>query len=563
MSTFTRSFLQYTAAIAVPFPQGEPLTARVRYDRTEDYPVVIELPTSDAEVCDALLERLCTVGGNPASEVGTGDTSPDTLTLFLVAVEDPQDEAHRAVCRDARERLASRSEELSGVVAEVCELRDALTEREADVDRQRDELALVREDVRRVSLARTALVKDCEKATDELRHLRADLEARDASCARLQADCDTLRAELTEFRAGDNRSVAELSRVIEAQKADLVRYETESAAQTEALDALRVRLVTAEEAVSRTTNADEAVAVGIQRFKVAELQRAQAQKDLADVQGILSADRLKHAEELKVAAAEATRLRDQLRGAGVALQSAADTAAEKVAAEREARTLAEDTVAALRRELADTIAARAVAESDLVRTVKERDDLTTAMQDRLRAAELDLRDAARFDTAPPSVAEDAPPRGPNLTVLHDPTDDEESARLARHAALSTGEVRSPGGVVCEDSHGGAPVINPLSPPVETSEAAQESPLTPAAAVPGVTLHGLPDEVSAATKATLTGLRYFKDTVGVLMQERPTWTRLDLIAWILRHREEYAVLRRLPADMVQGRVENLAESYNIR
>lgn len=599
MPTIQRTFSQFVATVVIPFEDGDAIPARVRYARDADYPLTLDIPVGNEGTCDALLERLCSVGSAaPVAGAETRDVSPDLLTLFLAAVDDPKDDAHREACREARESLQSRSDELSGVVAEVFRLRQQAAHSARMETVAREETTAVRDLL--VQADANALRARTEHR-DAMARLRETVEA---DVAQQREELARLRAEHADLQDVHSRMTADLTRTIDTHKSEVERLHTllaerehENAVQVEELDALRARLADAVEKGNRVTNADEAVKTSMDRVKLAELQRAQAQKDLADVQGILSADRLKHAEELKASAAEASRLRDQLRGAGVALQSAADTAAEKVAAEREARTLAEDTVAALRRELADTIAARAVAESDLARTVKERDDLALALQDRLRAAELDLRDAARFDapatvpTVTPAPVE--PPRGPDLTVMRDPTDEEEAARLARHAALSSGragtpavawgawsyetaprtgklcsvcrspQVQSPGGDICENGHGGAPGVDPQAPTVDTPTVAQDSPLTPTAEVPGAEpLRGLPDALSKAEADAMASARYFKDIIAALKQARPAWTRDDITAWVLRHREEYPVLRRLPADMVPARVANLAESYGI-
>jgi len=573
----------YVAEVSVPMP-GSSVLARVRFGRKEDYPLTIQFPVDDDALCNVILDRLCTLGGASVQDTPPGgvDTLPDTLTMFLAAVDASGDATHDEVRLDALEALEPRSEALAAVVRDMRDLRRRLAQAEAQVKVTEEDLRerLVRYDVNATRVS--------ERHREEVATLTADVSRRRGELATLRASLRNCEAELLSYRSGESASVAELSAVVEKQRADLARYERESAALTEELDALRVRLATAEDAAARVTNADEAVATATQRFKLAEVQRAQAQKDLSDVQAVLSADRLKHAEELKVASADVSRLRDQLRGAGVALQTASDTAAEILATEREARSLAEDTVAALRRELADTIAARALAESELVRVTKERDDLTTAMQDRLRAAELDLRDAARFEGPSSPSVHDAPPRGPDLTVMHDPTDEEEAARLARHAGLSAApvapeawsydtaerigtlcavcsspQVMFPGGETCENGHGGAPGIDPLAPPEEAPAVAQDSPLTPSTTPPVVTVRGLPDKLSDAVHATLIASRYFKDIVVALHQDRPEWTRADITDWVVRHRDEYPVLRRLPAEMVAGRVGNLAESFGIR
>lgn len=83
----------------------------------------------------------------------------------------------------------------------------------------------------------------------------------------------------------------------------------------------------------------------------------------------------------------------------------------------------------------------------------------------------------------------------------------------------------------------------------------EAPIAPAAAAapaPAPAAPALADDDLEAVEL-VRGCKFFKDTVKVLLDRHPDWTTTQLLAWCVAHREEVAVIGRIPPPTLSERL----------
>jgi hypothetical protein len=515
---------------------------------------------------------------------------PTRLTLTIEGVLPAEVDTYLAVLTGELPYAAH-----AGAVAEsaqTAQLRRAAEASDAEVTRIREELAAAKQEAAELSAkvdrAVYELGLDSETITgltEDLRATRMTVEARGAECLRLTAEVQAMKDAPS---AGPAADVSQVERDRDAYKAQAEHAATEAERAAEArvsreselgakLEALAAKLTAAQSALglksAETINAENALAneraesnanlqraaddtlaaamraEAAQREASALAARVQALEAEAAVRETSTAHRpAAVAVELEAAAAQVASLTSAMQDAGVRAEAAVQAANEEVT---ELRTVLSEIRVALGNptdpdQLLGDVVRRAIngeAVAPLLTLTPDAPpaahvDVTPVAIDRVTTGaalppEADPFTAAESAPAPASHLVGVPPGGPDLgepLVAATPTP--RTPRTPKPSA--------------------APVA-----PVTAAAAASPAPAPAAPTVPvEAPAAGVPDPLVVEAE----GAKFLKDVVKMLLDHDRTWGLPELLAWARAHRDEVAILRRIPEHLVEDRVKTTAGFY---
>lgn len=526
--------------------------------------------------------------------------APTRLTLTIEGVLPAEVDTYLAVLTGELPYAAH-----AGAVAEsaqTAQLRRAAEASDAEVTRIREELAAAKQEAAELSAAVdravAELALDSETITgltDDLRATRMTVEARGEECLRLTAEVQAMKDASS---AGPSADVSQVERDRDAYKAQAEHAATEAERAAEArvsreselgakLEALAAKLTAAQSALglksAETINAENALANERAEFN-ANLQRA-ADDTLAAAMRAEAAQREASALAARVQALEAeaaareTSTAHHPAAVAVVLDAAAAQVASLTSAMQDAGVRAEAAVQAANEEVTELrtvlseirVALGNPTDPDqLLGDVVRRTINGEAVAPLLSPAEVSalaagapqhMTPAAHVDETP--VAIDRVTTGAALPPEADPFTAAESAPAPASHLVGV----PPGGpdlgepLVAATPTARTPrTPKPSAAPVAPVTAAAAASPAPAPAAPPVPVEapasGVPDPLVREAE----GAKFLKDVVKMLLDHDRTWGLPELLAWARAHRDEVAILRRIPEHLVEDRVKTTAGFY---